>query len=114
MVRDDTIQAFGFEDVMYAVRKDWGDMGVFTIDDPDAYEIGDGISIERVADTENWVHVHIANPAAFILEDHWITEIAMRKATAHYLPDKFYGMLPAAIIGASLGVAPNKPVMSIV
>ena len=113
LVREETIENFGFKDVMDAVRKDWGDMEVFTIDDPDAYEIDDGISLERVSDTENWVHVHIANPAAFIPEDHWITEIAMRRATAHYLPDKFYSMLPEAITGAFLGVAPNKPVMSI-
>ena len=113
LVREDTIQTLGFEDVMHAVRKDWGDMEVFTIDDPDAYEIDDGISLERVSDTENWVHVHIANPAAFIPEDHWVTEIAMRRATAHYLPDKFYSMFPAAITGVFLGVAPNKPVMSI-
>jgi len=113
LVRDDTTQAFGFEDVMHAVRKDWGDMEVFTIDNPDAYEIDDRISLERVSDTKNWVHFHIAKPPAFIPEDHWITEIAMRRATAYYLPHKFYGMLPAAITGALLGVAPNKQVMSI-
>ena len=112
-VQEDKIKNFGFEDVMHAVRTDWGDMEVFTIDDPDAHEIDDGISLERVSDTENWVHVHIANPAAFIPEDHWIAKIAERRATAHYLPDKFYSMLPEAITGAFLGVAPDKPVMSI-
>ena len=55
----DTIQAFEFEDVMHVVRKDWRGMEVFTIDDPDAYEICNGISLKRVSD--NWVHVHITN-----------------------------------------------------
>ncbi|PWW79090.1 RNB-domain-containing protein [Tuber magnatum] len=107
------IKELGFTDVMHNVRKDWGDLEVFTIDDPDAYEIDDGVSLQRVSDTENWVHVHIANPTAFIPEDHWITEIAKRRATSHYLPDKVYKMLPGAITGVFLGVAPNKPVMSI-
>ncbi|KAG0641330.1 hypothetical protein HOY80DRAFT_902541 [Tuber brumale] len=107
------IEKLGLTDAMHDVRKDWGDMQVFTIDDPDAKEIDDGVSLERVSDTENWVHVHIANPTAFIPEDHWIAEIAKRRATAHYLPDKFYSMLPEGITGIFLGVAPNKPVMSI-
>ncbi|CAZ80703.1 unnamed protein product [Tuber melanosporum] len=111
--QEGAIEKLGLTDVMHNVRKDWGDMQVFTIDDPDAYEIDDGVSLERVSDTENWVHVHIANPTAFIPEDHWIAEIAKRRATAHYLPDKFYSMLPEGITGTFLGVAPNKPVMSI-
>ncbi|CUS12907.1 unnamed protein product [Tuber aestivum] len=109
----DAIEGLGFTDAMHTVRKDWGDMEVFTIDDPDAHEIDDGVSLQRVSGTENWVHVHIANPAAFIPEDHWITEIAKRRATSHYLPDKVYSMLPGAITGVFLGVAPNKPVMSV-
>ncbi|RPB03045.1 RNB-domain-containing protein [Choiromyces venosus 120613-1] len=109
----DSIKKLDLKDVMHDVRKDWGDMEVFTIDDPDAHEIDDGVSLERVSDTENWVHVHIANPTAYIAEDHWIAEIAKRRATAHYLPDKVYSMLPEAITGPFLGVAPNRPVMSI-
>ena len=68
-------------------------MAAFTTDDPDTYEIDDGISFGRVSHTENWLHVHIANPVAFIPEDHWVPEIAMGRSTAHYLPDKFYVML---------------------
>jgi len=86
---------------------------VLTTDDRDAYEIDDGISFGGVSHTENWVHVHISNPAAFIPEDHWVPEIAIRRSTAHYLPDKSYGMLLAVITGVFLGVARNKPVMYI-
>jgi len=37
--------------------RDLGDMEVPTPNDPDAYEIDDGTSSERVSDTENLAHV---------------------------------------------------------
>lgn len=113
--RKGAVEELGLRDALSGLRKDWGDLEVFTIDDADAHEIDDGISLERIpgSDNEFWVHTHIANPTAFIPEDHWVSEIARRRVIAHYLPEKRYAMLPGALTGDLLGVAPNSPVLTV-
>ena len=61
-----------FKDSAQHARKDWREMPVYCIDSLDALEIDDGLSVERstIDPGSVWIHVHIANPAAYISRDH--------------------------------------------
>ena len=75
------------------IRHDFGDMSVYTIDDVSAHELDDGISIEETG-SGIWLHIHIANPSAFIHPRSHIAELARLRQTTLYLPDAAYPMLP--------------------
>ncbi|KAI9708289.1 MAG: hypothetical protein M1812_008047 [Candelaria pacifica] len=102
------------KDTMQDFRHDWGNLEVFCIDGEDAKEIDDGLSVERVAGrpSQNWLHVHIANPSAFIDPDHFISSYASHLAQTIYLPERTYPMLPKAWTQARLSLAPNRPVLT--
>ena len=78
-----------FIDTNADIRHDFGEMPVYTIDDAGAHELDDGISIEG-----DWLHVHIANPSAFITPDSHVAELARLRMTTMYLPDDVRPMLP--------------------
>lgn len=82
-----------FGDENRSIRHDFGDMPVYTIDDASAHELDDGISIEE-SDQETWLHIHIANPSAFVPPQSRIAMLARLRQTTLYLPDKMYSMLP--------------------
>ncbi|KAI5844923.1 hypothetical protein BZA05DRAFT_476695 [Tricharina praecox] len=98
-------------DCMAGQRKDWGDTKVFCVDDASALEIDDGMSIEKVSGTESWIHVHIANPTAFLGPEHWISQIAEHRATTKYLDPHVFRMLPK-LISDALGVRPGGAVLT--
>ncbi|KAI9785592.1 MAG: hypothetical protein M1835_003315 [Candelina submexicana] len=102
------------KDTMQDFRHDWGDLEVFCIDEEDAKEIDDGISVQRVAgsSSENWVHVHVANPSAFIDPDHSISSYAAHLTETIYLPERTYTMLPKSWTQARLSLAPHRPVLT--
>lgn len=81
------------DDANAAIRYDFGEMPVYTIDDASAHELDDGISVEET-DQGIWLHVHIANPSAFLSPQSHIAELARLRQTSLYLPDKMYPMLP--------------------
>lgn len=114
-VKADTLEAvekMDLKDCMKDIRKDWGDLEVYCIDDASAHEIDDGVSLERVSDTENWVHVHIANPTAFLPQNHWLSDVAFRRKQSLYLPERVYPMLPVSLTEV-LGMGPNRGVITI-
>src|SRR5579862_3966836 len=82
-----------FVDANAAIRHDFGEMAVYTIDDAGAHELDDGISIEQTGQ-EIWLHIHIANPSAFITPDSQIAQLARLRMTTLYLPDNVRPMLP--------------------
>lgn len=106
------IEKMELKDCMKGVRKDWGELEIYCIDDATAHEIDDGISLERVSETENWVHVHIANPTAFLPQNHWLSDVAFRRKQSLYLPEKVYPMLPTSLTDL-VGMGPNREVMTI-
>jgi hypothetical protein len=96
-------------DVLSDLRKDWGDLPVYCIDDIDAKEIDDGISIEPTdADDEYWVHIHVADPASMIEPRSITAQNAMFAARTTYFPDRVIGMLPGDIVRESLSLAPGE------
>lgn len=98
-------------DAMKDIRKDWGNMEVFAIDDITAHEIDDGISLERIDEKTNWVHIHIANPTAWLPPNHWLSDLAFRRKQSLYLPNQVLPMLPPALTD-KIGLAPNRGVMT--
>ncbi|KAI9880775.1 MAG: hypothetical protein M1830_000211 [Pleopsidium flavum] len=98
-------------DSMQAFRKDWEDLEVFCIDDADAREIDDGISLEDIpgSDSTCWIHVHTANPSAFISKESTLAGYAAHLTETVYLPERIYPMLPPYITRSRFSLAPDRP-----
>ena len=104
------IEESGPEDAMGGLRKDWGDLEVFCIDDEGAAEIDDGISLERVGDSsEFWVHVHTANPSAFLSPANAIARYAAHLTETVYFPDVLYPMLNPEVTQKYFSLAADRP-----
>ena len=94
-----------------SVRKDFGRLAVYTIDDQGAAELDDGVSIESAAPTADgvptyWIHVHIADPTALLHPRHDISVVAKSRDCSEYFPERTWSMLPSWFIrgkGLSLG-----------
>ncbi|RIA98565.1 hypothetical protein C1645_749702 [Glomus cerebriforme] len=88
-------------DICEDIRHDFGDLPVYTIDDPTAHELDDGISIERVnnsSGTESvWVHIHVADPSTYIHPGHRLAQIARSRIQTVYFPERNYSMLPSPL-----------------
>lgn len=102
------------EDKMKAYRKDFGDLEVFCIDDADAREIDDGISVEEIpgSQTTYWIHVHVANPSAFISPESTLAKYAEYLTETVYLPERIYTMLPPNITRSQWSLAPGRPTLT--
>jgi len=105
-------QKLALKDKMESFREDITET-IYAIDDPSAEEIDDGISLTPISETESWVHVHVANPTAFLEPDHWIAEMAKEKFQTIYLPEKTFGMIPRGLVDYKWGLASNRPTLTI-
>lgn len=104
----------GVRDTMQNARTDWGDLPVYCIDNPDAQEIDDGVSLERIPDSDDtfWIRTHIANPSAFIDSKHSIMEYAASRVQTLYTPERTYPMLPDSLTKGHFSLAPNRPTLT--
>lgn len=102
-------QDFQSIDSMEGLRKDWGDLPVFCIDDASAREIDDGVSLEEVDETTSWVHVHIANPSAYITPTSAMAQYAAHLTETVYLPGIQYPIFPPEITQKHFSLAKNRP-----
>ncbi|KAG8164596.1 hypothetical protein KVR01_004871 [Diaporthe batatas] len=51
-------------------RKEWNDHQVFAIDSKDTVDVDDAVSFEKTDNPdENWIHIHVADPASRIQPD---------------------------------------------
>ncbi|PKI84176.1 hypothetical protein MVES_002156 [Malassezia vespertilionis] len=76
-------------------RHDFGDLPVYVIDSANAFELDDGISIEPArTDGEYWLHVHVADPTAWIPPEHPLAYEAEQKYTSIYFPEGHFSLLP--------------------
>ncbi|CBQ68634.1 related to Exoribonuclease II [Sporisorium reilianum SRZ2] len=93
-----------------AIRHDFGkDHTVYVIDDEGAFELDDGISIEPVQGREAeqaWVHVHIADPTAWIQPDDALGQRAERRYQSLYFPEARWAMLPDEFVRGGVGLRP--------
>lgn len=107
-----------FSDSMAELRHDWGALPVYCIDDANAKEIDDGVSIESASDAgsdkqEWWVHVHVANPTAFFSRDHDLARMARHMGESIYLPERAYTMLPRWATAGHFSLASGRPCLTI-
>ena len=105
----------GLVDSLQSLRKDWGNMTVYCIDDASAMEIDDGVSLESIneSSTEYWVHVHIANPSAFIQPESPLAKFAEYMQQSLYLPDMVYPMLSSSLTQQRFSLAKDRPTLTI-
>ncbi|KAI8811738.1 hypothetical protein BJ742DRAFT_736293 [Cladochytrium replicatum] len=98
-----------------AIRQDFGDMPVYVIDSPSAHELDDGISIERVQGSETkdaWIHVHIADPTAYIPPSHPLSLTSQLRGTSIYLSERHYPMMPEILSRARFDLGSSKLAMT--
>lgn len=99
------------KDSMDDLRKDWGEMPVFCIDSAETLERDDGVSVELVDNdpTACWLHVHVANPSAFITPDSAKAKYAASLAESIYFPERKYAMLAPGLTNDHLSLANDRP-----
>lgn len=96
-----------------SVRRDFGKATVFTIDDPSASELDDGISIASgPAHSDGsptwWVHVHIADPTVLLHPGHLLANLARLRDHTVYFPEYTWPMLPDSFtVGQKLSLGSN-------
>ncbi|KAN0081973.1 hypothetical protein V8E54_003271 [Elaphomyces granulatus] len=110
----DLMKLDNLADIMQDLRKDWGDLPVFCVDSPDAGEIDDGVSLEQVPGLNDvyWIHIHVANPSAFIPHDNVITKHAASRYKTVYTPERTYHMLPASLTHSHFSLGPDRPTLT--
>ena len=68
------------------LREDFTGHRVFVIDDPNAEELDDGVSVQRVHDSDDvWIHVHIADPTRYLHPNHPAAVQASHMGSSLYL-----------------------------
>ena len=99
------------EDSMVAWRKDWGDLPVFCIDNAQTKEVDDGISLQadEADPSASWIHVHVANPSAFLQPTSPVSLYAQAVLQTFYLPDKFFSMLPPTLAQDKFSLRRDRP-----
>ena len=108
---ENSVSEFSREDSMKGLRKDWGNLTVFCIDSSEAYEIDDGVSLEEIegCTSASWVHIHVANPSAFLKPRSAMGLYAERLTESVYFPERVYTMLPRDITEKHFSLAKNRP-----
>lgn len=108
------LQTEGMTDTMQDLRTDWGELPIYCVDDLDAQEIDDGVSLEPLpgSNDEFWLRVHVANPSAFISHDNVIMKYAAMRNQTLYTPERTYPMLPPALTHKNFSLAPGRPTLT--
>lgn len=79
-------------------RHSFGNLPVYVIDSEDAHELDDGISVESTEEKSKvWVHIHIADPTAWIDMEHPLAKLAEHRYASIYLPEIMWPMLPETV-----------------
>ncbi|KAF2755344.1 RNB-domain-containing protein [Pseudovirgaria hyperparasitica] len=102
-------------DTMADLRKDWEQLPVYCIDDASASEIDDGISVEVIeggATAQWWLHVHVANPTAFIPRNHILARLAGHLIQTVYSGSHSVPLLPKWVTQGWFSLQSNRPVLT--
>ncbi|CCM04254.1 uncharacterized protein FIBRA_06421 [Fibroporia radiculosa] len=93
---------FYSHDVVDSLRHDFGDMPVYVIDDVQAHELDDGLSIERIPNEPDnfWLHVHIADPTSVLPPSHFLAQRALDRNQTSYFINRTIPLLPLDSFGS--------------
>lgn len=102
------------EDSMEGMRKDWANLPVFCIDSTDTLERDDGVSLESIEGTngEYWLHVHVADPSAFITPESPTGKYAAQLSESVYFPERKYPMLHPSLTAKHLSLGDGRPCLT--
>ncbi len=90
------------------VRRDFGRLAVYTIDDESTREIDDGLSLEILSDGREKLWVHIADPTRWVRPGDLLDLEARRRATSVYLPTGSIPMFPPVLATGPMSLVPGQ------
>ncbi|KAJ5681385.1 uncharacterized protein N7477_001325 [Penicillium maclennaniae] len=111
---EETCQNLSLTDSMQSLRKDWGGLPVYCIDDVHAQEIDDGVSLERISGSNDtfWIRIHVANPTAFLRHDDPIMEYAGSRWFTTYAPERTYPIFPSSFTQKNFSLSAGRPTLT--
>jgi exoribonuclease-2 len=106
---------FELNDGLDSIRHDFGDMPVYVVDDADAHELDDGVSVEPISRSdvshgEAWVHVHVADPSALIHPRDLLAREAERLGLTTYFAERVSPMIPHSLVHSRLSLGTPEAV----
>lgn len=94
-------------------RRDLCSLPMVTIDDDDAKDLDDAVSLEKIADGGYRLGVHIADVSYYVREGSALDREAAKRATSVYLPDRVVPMFPPQLSNGICSLNPGDPRLAI-
>lgn len=88
-------------------RADFRPLVTVTIDGEHARDFDDAITLERLANGNYWLGVHIADVAHYVAEGSALDQDAYERATSVYFPDRAVHMFPQELSTGLCSLNPN-------